>query len=214
MTIISDQPTATKVEPGQPEPNLLATVPNALRGAGANDDVIARATQIVATGIVYDTWLRGVRDQGNKHLLEITESLGRVVDYLATGRPLKPLIVAAEQMTPSAQAGHHVWCRKGKCIPHHYDDGAVLTEHRGPAYTAELADGHEALRLRAELGSDENLVDDHASVFIWAGDNDGLSFDKASLGRAIDSLDTFLDGLRHLHRVMNQPRAPKTEEQA
>lgn len=214
MSIISDQLMAAKEKPGQPDPNLLATVPSALRGVGANDGVIARATQIIATGIVYDTWLRGVRDQGNAHLLEITESLGRVVDHLATGRPLKPLIVAAEQIAPSAQAGHHVWCRKGKCIPHRYEDGVVLTEHRGPAYTAQLTDGHEVLRLRAELGSDENLLDDQASVFIWAGDNDGLSFDQASLGQAIENLESFLDGLRHLHRVMSQPRAPKTEEQA
>lgn len=214
MSIISDQRSATKVEPGQPEPSLLAIMQNALLDSGANEAVRARATKIAATGIVYDAWLTAVLEQGNTRLHEITEPLGLVIDHLVTGRPLKPMIEAAEQTAPTARAGHNDWCVDGQCIEHRYDDGVILTEHRGPSYTTKLNDGHETLRLHAELGSDENLIDDHASVFIWAGDNDGLSFDQDTLGRAIDSLDTFLDGLRHLHRVMNQPRAPKTEEEA
>ncbi|MFJ4863432.1 DUF6907 domain-containing protein [Streptomyces sp. NPDC088748] len=206
MTIIADQSNVTKVEPGQPEPNLLATVPTALRGIGATEVLIARAAQIIATGIVYDAWLTGVREQGNADLLEITESLGLVVDHLITGRPLKPLIAAAEQIAPAAAPGHHPWCVAGRCRPERYDDGEVLTEHHGPRYETTVTDGTDTIRLWAELGSDENFLDDRAQVFMAAGTADGLAVDIDQLDQAITNLAGFVDGLRHLRRVMGQGR--------
>ncbi|MCY0943572.1 DUF6907 domain-containing protein [Streptomyces antarcticus] len=206
-SIIADQPQATKVEPGQLEPSLLATMPAALRGIGADEVLIARATQIVATGIVYDTWLTGVREQGNPRLLEITESLGLVVDYLATGRPLIPLITAAERVAPAAAPGHHPWCVAGACRPERFDDGEVLTEHHGPRYEADVTDGAETIQLWAELGSDENFIDGRAQVFMAAGKADGLAFHSDELDKVINELGEFVDGLRHLRRVMDQGRA-------
>ncbi|WP_328620690.1 DUF6907 domain-containing protein [Streptomyces sp. NBC_00354] len=216
MTIIADQPQATKTEPGQLGGPLLATVRQALTESGAGQAVIDEAVLAVASGQVHQAAATAVEEQDTHVVRPFFDCLSLVINHIVTGAPLTLAREAAEALaaTPPAQAGHHPWCHVDKCIPHRYEDGAVLTEHRGPAYTAELTDGHEVLRLRAELGSDENLIDYKASAFIWAGDNDGLSFDQDTLGRAIDSLDTFLDGLRHLHRVMNQPRTPKTEEQA
>ncbi|MFE2243876.1 DUF6907 domain-containing protein [Streptomyces virginiae] len=216
MTIISDQPMAAKVKPGQLGGPLLATVRYTLTDAGVDQGVIDEAVQALAAGQVYQAATVSVKERDTHAVRPFFDCLDLVINHIVTGTPLAAAREAAEALaaTPPAQAGHHPWCQADRCKPHRYDDGVVLTEHRGPECTAELTDGYEVLRLRAELGSDENLLDDHASVFIWAGDNDGLSFDQAGLGRAIDSLDTFLDRLRHLHRVMNQPRAPKTEEQA
>lgn len=216
MTIIADQPQATKAEPGQVGGPLLATVRQALAETGARQAVIDEAVLAVASSQVHQAAATAVKEQGTHAVRPFFDCLDLVINHIVTGAPLTAAREAAEALaaTPPAQAGHHPWCLPERCIPHRYDDGAVLTEHLGPAYTTELADGHEALRLRAELGSDENLLDYKASVFVWAGDNDGLSFDQDGLGRAIDNLDTFLDGLRHLHRVMGQPRAPKTEGQA
>lgn len=216
MTIIADDATTTKAEPGQLGGPLLATVRQTLTATGADRAVIDEAVRAVASGQVYQAATVSVKEQDTHAVRPFFDCLDLVINHIVTGAPLTAAREAAEALaaTPLAEAGHHPWCHVNRCIPHRYDDGAVLTEHRGPAYTAELADGHEVLRLRAELGSDENLVDYKASVFVWAGDNDGLSFDQDGLGRAIDSLDTFLDGLRHLQRVMAQPRAPKTEGQA
>lgn len=216
MTIIADQPQATKVEPGQPGGPLLATVRRTLVAAGTDEALITRATQIVATGIVYDAWLTGVRELGNVSLLEITESLELVIDHIVTGTPLTRARMAAEALsaTPPAQAGHHPWCLVDQCRAHRYDDGEVLTEHQGPKLTASITDGDETLLLRAELGSDEALVDDHASVSLSANDADGLMVDAAGLDKVIADFDTFLDGLRGLRRVMGQARAPRLKEQA
>lgn len=209
MTIISDQSPATKVEPGQVGGPLLATVRQALAETGARQAVIDEAVLAVASGQVHQAAATAVKEQGAHAVRPFFDCLDLVINHIVTGTPLTAAREAAEALaaTPPARAGHNDWCEEGRCIPHRYEDGAVLTEHRGPAYTAQLNDGYETLRLRAELGSDENLIDDKPSVFVWAGDNDGLSFDENTLGRAIDSLDTFLDGLRHLHRVMGQGRA-------
>lgn len=216
MTILSDQPTAAKAELGLLDGPLLATVRQALDAADLDQTSINMVVRAIVTGRVHQAAAAAVREQDSHAVRPFFDNLDLLTNLIVSGTPLTAAREAAEALaaTPPAQAGHHPWCRVDRCKAHRYDDDTVLTEHRGPKCTAELTDGHEALRLRAELGSDENLIDDHASVFIWAGDNDGLSFDQDNLGRAIDSLDTFLDGLRHLHRVMGQPRAPKTEEQA
>lgn len=216
MTIIAEQPKATKVEPGQLGGPLLATVRHTLTAAGIDQAFIAEVVRAIASGQVYQAATVSVKEQNSHAYRPFFDCLDHVINHIVTGTPLTAAREAAEALAaaPPARAGHMAWCEEGRCIPHRYEDGAVLTEHRGPAYTAQLNDGYETLRLRAELGSDENLIDDKPSVFIWAGDNDGLSFDENTLGRAIDSLDSFLDGLRHLHRVMGQPCAPKAEERA
>lgn len=76
-----------------------------------------------------------------------------------------------------------------------------------PRYDATITDGDDSIHLWAELGSDENLVDDHATVFMASNKDDGLMFDGPSLDTAIASLGEFLDGLRHLRQVMGQGRA-------
>ncbi|MEU6295046.1 DUF6907 domain-containing protein [Streptomyces erythrochromogenes] len=216
MTSVEADAPPAKAEPGQRGGPLLATVRQALATAGADQAVIAEAVQAVASGQVYQAATVSVKEQNSHAVRPFFDCLDLVINHIVTGAPLTAAREAAEALatTPPGQGGHHPWCHVDRCKPHRFEDGAVLTEHHGLALATELTDGYEALRLRAELGSDENLIDDHASVFIWAGNNDGLSFDQDNLGRAIDSLDTFLDGLRHLHRVMGQPRAPKTEEQA
>jgi hypothetical protein len=201
MSIIADQPMATKAEPGQLGGPLLATVRRTLAAAGIDQIVIDEAVLAVAAGQVYQVATASVKEQDTHSVRPFFECLDLVIDHIITDTPLTTAREAAEALalTPPAQAGHHPWCVTDKCRPHRYDDGEILTEHRGPRYDAVITDGSETIRLWAELGSDENHVDDHATVFMASNKDDGLMF---------------LQGLRHLRRIIGQARAPKTGGQA
>ncbi|MFE2360155.1 DUF6907 domain-containing protein [Streptomyces virginiae] len=216
MSIISDQAPSTKVEPGQLGGPLLATVRQTLAATGTNQAVIDEAVRAVASGQVYQAATVSVKEQNSHAVRPFFDCLDLVINHIVTGTPLTAAREAAEALAaaPAAQAGHHPWCHVDRCKTSRHPDGDVTTEHQGPTHVTALNDGHDTFLLRAELGRDESYADDQPAVFIWAGDEDGLRFNKDALGNAIDSLDTFLDELRHLHRIMTQPCALKTEEQA
>lgn len=214
--MMADQPQAANAEPGQLGGALLATVRRTLTAAGIDQAFIDEVVRAVASGEVYQVATASVRDQPNQVLVGFFETLDFVIDHIVTGTPLTSAREAAEALsaTPPAEPGHHPFCDVDKCRAHRYEDGEILTEHRGPRYDAAITDGSETIRLWAEIGSDENLVDDRATVFMASNKDDGLMFDAEGLDKAIAEYDEFLQGLRHLRRVMGQPRAPKVEEQA
>ncbi|MCY0926923.1 hypothetical protein OTB20_12050 [Streptomyces sp. H27-H1] len=215
MTIIADQPQATKVEPGQLGGPILATVRRTLAAGGIDQAVIDEAVQAVAAGQVYQAATASVKEQDGHGVRPFFDCLDRVIDHIVTGTPLTAAREAAEALaTPTVQPGHHPWCVTSACTPERFDDGEVLTEHHGPRYEADVTDGAETIQLWAELGSDENFIDGRAQVFMAAGKADGLAFHSDELGKVINELGEFVDGLRHLHRVMGQARAPKTEASA
>lgn len=209
MTIIADQAQASKATSGQLDVTLLATVRHALILTSADEHTVDAAARTIAAGQVYQSATSAVRAERNQGLTDFFQVLDLLVDRIASGQPLTAARKAAEALnapTP-VQPGHHPWCVSDKCRPHHYEDDVVLTEHRGPRYDATITDGDDSIHLWAELGSDENLVDDHATVFMASNKDDGLMFDGPSLDTAIASLGEFLDGLRHLRQVMGQGRA-------
>lgn len=208
MTSVEAPAAPANVEPGQLGGPLLATVRRTLIAADTDQATFDDIVGAVAAGQVYQVATASVKEQDGHSVRPFFESLDLIIDHIVTGTPLTTARMAAEALSvsPPAQAGHHPWCLVDQCRANRYDDGEVLTEHQGPKLTADITDGTDTIQLRAELGSDENHVDDHATVFMASNKDDGLMFDEASLDKAIADFEDFVDGLRHLRRVMGQGR--------
>lgn len=217
MSILA-QPPATATEPSvQSDPSnsaaapLIDTVLAALIAIGASTDTIDTARQTIATGLVSDSFFTAVRQQNNRDLLPVVDCLDEVIGRVANQQSLRPLVaLIAQEKADEEQAlpGHYAWCEAARCILQRYDDGDTYTEHQGPTVKASIADRYgDAVTLTAELGSDESLVDDTPKVYLQAGSDDGLILDRPGLDQAITDLETFVDGLHQLRRLMGQGKA-------
>ncbi|MFF3689926.1 DUF6907 domain-containing protein [Streptomyces sp. NPDC002187] len=114
-----------------------------------------------------------------------------------------------EAATPPVEPRHYPWCAPGSCISHRYDDGEILTEHIGAELRLSIPAGmrvHHDELLSAQLGSDENLVDETPSVSFNSG-GEGVLLNATEFDTVIDNLADFLDGLRAMRAEMAAPRA-------
>ncbi|MFE3495303.1 DUF6907 domain-containing protein [Streptomyces sp. NPDC059175] len=209
MTIFADTTPATKASSSQGEASLLATVPATLTAAGYSPDTITQVKQMIAGGLVYSTFASQVAAQNNRDLLPVTAMLDEIITRVASNQALKPLVdlIKRDQIDPPAEPGHYPFCF-GKCVLQRFDDGDTYVEHYGPTVDVTIDDPRGGtIRLRAEVGSDENLVDERPTVFMHSDDEDGLMFNAAQLDQAIAQFDAFVDGLRQLRRLMVQEKA-------
>lgn len=209
----STTPSTPTDQSGKPA-TLAETVLLALAAAGADENTLDTTREIIATGQVYRTFAVAVHDQHNRDLLPIVDMLDEVIGRVANHQSLKPLVALIEKEKAAegeALPGHYAWCEAARCVLSRYDDGDEQYEHTGPTVEAVLSDpSNDRIRLIADLGADENLVDEKPMVFMrTAGADDGLMLDTPALDQAIANLEHFVDGLHTLRRLMVQEKRVK-----
>ncbi|MBT2529530.1 hypothetical protein J7E91_30085 [Streptomyces sp. ISL-99] len=156
-----------------------------------------------------------LRDKSHAHYLALRDGRHLVVvpadqDPDMRVNVVRGLITHLEgDEPPPAEPRHYPWCVPSACISHRYDDGVILTEHIGAELRLSIPAGmrvHRDELLSAQLGSDENLVDERPSVSFNSG-GDGVLLNAAEFDSVIDNLADFLDGLRAMRAEMTAPRA-------
>ncbi|GFH38874.1 DUF6907 domain-containing protein [Streptomyces pacificus] len=213
MSILAQTAMAPSTPVGQSgEPAALAeTVLLALAAAGADETTLDTTREILATGQVYRTFATAVHDQNNRDLLPVVDMLDEIIGRVADQRPLKPLVdmIKREQAKEQqAEPGHHPWCKTGACITRHYDDGQPCTEHVGPRIDMPIPKDMGCASNQL-LSADLHALEEFSGgpqVSFNSGGN-GVLLGGPELDEVIDDLDTFVDGLRHLRRLMGQEKA-------
>lgn len=205
---------APRTAASSPKPNLTETV---LRLLAENDipaESIRLAHRTIAAGQAYTYATQAARSgAGDKEMTAFFECLDTVVEHIVDGRPMQPLLAAAEQIAQenaAAELGHYPWCQPGACVTAHYDDGEPYVEHHGATAVLPVPSGmpvDDDYLLRARLYADEALVDEGPYLSYTSAGN-GLPLTAAEVDEAIDSLATFVEKLRTMRRQMNQRRRP------
>ncbi|MEV6720574.1 hypothetical protein AB0M94_06540 [Streptomyces xanthochromogenes] len=207
MTIVPD----TRPAVSSPRTNLTDITLRLLIEAGIPAESVHDVRRTLAAGQVYLHATEQVRVCGDSDTIAFFETLDIVVDHVSDRRSLKPLRASFDKLnaeiTAGAEPGHYPWCVPGQCITQTFDDGNSSVEHVGSALQATLQDGADGkIALHAGLGSDENLVDNSPTVFLYADEGDAVLLDTDRLDESIRELSAFVDGLRVMRRQMNQGR--------
>ncbi|MFJ8309789.1 MULTISPECIES: DUF6907 domain-containing protein [unclassified Streptomyces] len=208
--------------PAQPHPveapprTLTEITLEALEGTGANAADIHLVRTMIAAGQVYTYASKAAHNGGDdEEMTAFFSCLDTVVEHIIDGRPLKPLIAAAEKVdakNAAAEPGHYPWCAPGQCITAYYDDGESYVEHHGAEALLPVPSGmpiDEAYLLKARLCADEALIVEGPYLSYTSGGN-GLPLTAAEVDDAIDSLTGFVEGLRTMRRQMNAAKAARS----
>lgn len=188
--------------------SLTDTVLAALIATGASTETIDTARQTIAAGQTYSAFAVAVHDQNNRDLIPVVDILADITRRVVDNQSLKPLLAVIEQEKKdeaAAEPGHYPWC--DGCTDHRFDDGEPYTDHHGPRIDLPVPDGmdcHGDQLLSANLHALDGFSGVPMVSFNSGGN--GVLLQGAELDQAIADLDTFVDGLRNMRRLMDMER--------